>query len=154
MKKLFFYMLKIFNLQVFCHICKLSNKIIRTFFTHYKLCQMTYCVQHTWSVMCIVFADMWSDSTGTGPPDSDSGEEFLRLPEKLGPDALPVVCKVIIHFVCMCYVRGLLWSDSNSIILFCMLRMYCNVLVGSISRWNFIALKVQYTTVNYSQQLF
>jgi hypothetical protein len=31
---------------------------------------------------------------------------------------------------------------------------YCNVLVGSISQWNFIALKVQYTTVNYSQQLF
>jgi hypothetical protein len=25
---------------------------------------------------------------------------------------------------------------------------------GSISRWNFIALKIQYTTVNYSQQLF
>jgi hypothetical protein len=30
----------------------------------------------------------------------------------------------------------------------------CNVLVGSISQWNFIALKFQYTTVNYSQQLF
>ncbi|XP_021933504.1 uncharacterized protein LOC110836541 isoform X2 [Zootermopsis nevadensis] len=37
--------------------------------------------------------DMWSDSTGTGPPDSDSGEEFLRLPEKLGPNASPVVSK-------------------------------------------------------------
>ncbi|XP_069703546.1 SH3 domain-binding protein 5-like isoform X1 [Periplaneta americana] len=37
--------------------------------------------------------DVWSDSTGTGPPDSDSGEEFLRLPEKLGPDASPVVSK-------------------------------------------------------------
>jgi hypothetical protein len=32
--------------------------------------------------------------------------------------------------------------------------LYCNVLVGSISQWNFIALKIQYTTVNYSQQLF
>ncbi|KAJ9591286.1 hypothetical protein L9F63_002189, partial [Diploptera punctata] len=37
--------------------------------------------------------DVWSDSTGTGPPDSDSGEEFLRLPEKLGPNASPVVSK-------------------------------------------------------------
>jgi hypothetical protein len=33
-------------------------------------------------------------------------------------------------------------------------RKYCNVFVGSISQWNFITLKVQYTTVNYSQQLF
>jgi hypothetical protein len=31
---------------------------------------------------------------------------------------------------------------------------YCNVLVGSISQWNFIALKVQYTNVDYSQQLY
>jgi hypothetical protein len=31
---------------------------------------------------------------------------------------------------------------------------YCNVLIGSISRWNFIALKVQYTTVKHSQRLF
>jgi hypothetical protein len=30
---------------------------------------------------------------------------------------------------------------------------YCNVLVGSISQWNFITLKVQYTTPDYSQQL-
>jgi len=37
--------------------------------------------------------DVWSDSTGTGPPDSDSGEEFLRLPEKLGPNASPGVSK-------------------------------------------------------------
>jgi hypothetical protein len=28
-------------------------------------------------------------------------------------------------------------------------QIYCNVLVGSISQWNFIALKVQYTTVDY-----
>jgi hypothetical protein len=35
-----------------------------------------------------------------------------------------------------------------------LLRTYCNVLVGSISQWNFIALKVQYTTVDYSQQLY
>jgi hypothetical protein len=27
---------------------------------------------------------------------------------------------------------------------------YYNVLVGSISQWNFIALKGQYTTVNYN----
>jgi hypothetical protein len=46
-----------------------------------------------------MFADVWSDSTGTGPPDSDSGEEFLRLPEKLGPNASPGVSKVIIYFV-------------------------------------------------------
>jgi hypothetical protein len=26
----------------------------------------------------------------------------------------------------------------------------CNVLVGSISRWNFITLKIQYTTINYN----
>jgi hypothetical protein len=31
---------------------------------------------------------------------------------------------------------------------------YCNVLVGSISQWNFIALRIQYTTVDYSQQLY
>lgn len=43
--------------------------------------------------------DVWSDSTGTGPPDSDSGEEFLRLPEKLGLNASPGVSKVIIYFV-------------------------------------------------------
>ncbi|PSN38730.1 hypothetical protein C0J52_15350 [Blattella germanica] len=30
---------------------------------------------------------------GLSPPDSDSGEEFLRLPEKLGPTASPVVSK-------------------------------------------------------------
>jgi hypothetical protein len=46
-----------------------------------------------------MFTDVWSDSTGTGPPDSDSGEEFLRLPEKLGPNASPGVSKVIIYFV-------------------------------------------------------
>jgi hypothetical protein len=34
------------------------------------------------------------------------------------------------------------------------LSPYCNVLIGSISQWNFIALKVQYTTVTYSRQLF
>jgi hypothetical protein len=50
----------------------------------------------------IVFTDMWSDSTGTGPPDSDSGEEFLRLPEKLGPNASPVVSKVIDHTLYGC----------------------------------------------------
>jgi hypothetical protein len=33
-------------------------------------------------------------------------------------------------------------------------KIYCNVLVGPISQWNFITLKVQYTTVNYGQQLF
>jgi hypothetical protein len=27
---------------------------------------------------------------------------------------------------------------------------YCNVLVGSISQWNFITLKIQYTTINYN----
>jgi hypothetical protein len=31
---------------------------------------------------------------------------------------------------------------------------YCRILVGSISQWNFIALKIQYTTVDYSQQLY
>jgi len=70
--------------------------------------------------MHIVFTDMWSDSTGTGPPDSDSGEEFLRLPEKLGPNASPAVPKVIIHFDLRCYVHNLLWPDSNSSILLCM----------------------------------
>jgi hypothetical protein len=49
----------------------------------------------------MLFTDVWSDSTGTGPPDSDSGEEFLRLPEKLGPNASPGVSKVIIYFVCV-----------------------------------------------------
>jgi hypothetical protein len=28
---------------------------------------------------------------------------------------------------------------------------YCNVLDGFYSQWNFIALKIQYTTVNYNQ---
>jgi hypothetical protein len=31
---------------------------------------------------------------------------------------------------------------------------YCNVLVGSISQWNFITLKLQYTIVSYSPQRF
>ncbi|XP_063217754.1 uncharacterized protein LOC134528243 [Bacillus rossius redtenbacheri] len=36
--------------------------------------------------------DAWSDSTGTGPPDSDS-EEYLRLPDKLGPASSPTLTK-------------------------------------------------------------
>jgi hypothetical protein len=31
---------------------------------------------------------------------------------------------------------------------------YCNEFAGSISRWNFITLTVQYTTLDYSSQLF
>jgi hypothetical protein len=32
---------------------------------------------------------------------------------------------------------------------------YCNnEFAGSISRWNFIGLKAQYTTLDYSSQLF
>jgi hypothetical protein len=31
---------------------------------------------------------------------------------------------------------------------------YCNVPVGSISQWNFITLKVQYTTLYYRQKLY
>jgi hypothetical protein len=33
------------------------------------------------------------------------------------------------------------------------INLYCNVFAGSTSRWNFITLKAQYTTVNYNQQL-
>jgi hypothetical protein len=33
------------------------------------------------------------------------------------------------------------------------LKTYCNVFVGSISRWNFITLTAQYTTLDYNQQL-
>nr|CAD7399745.1 unnamed protein product [Timema poppensis] len=36
--------------------------------------------------------DVWSDSTGTGPPDSDY-EEYLRLPDKLGPSASPTITR-------------------------------------------------------------
>jgi hypothetical protein len=36
----------------------------------------------------------------------------------------------------------------------CDTETYCNVLVGSISQWNFIAFKVQYKTVDYSRQLY
>jgi hypothetical protein len=32
--------------------------------------------------------------------------------------------------------------------------LYCNIFVGSISQWNFITLKIQYTTLDYSQQLY
>jgi hypothetical protein len=32
--------------------------------------------------------------------------------------------------------------------------MYCNEFAGSIPRWNIITLKVQYTTVKHSRQLF
>jgi hypothetical protein len=32
--------------------------------------------------------------------------------------------------------------------------IYCNVLVGSVSRWNFITLEVQYTIVNHNLQRF
>jgi len=31
---------------------------------------------------------------------------------------------------------------------------YCNKFAGSISRWKFITLTVQYTTLDYSSQLF
>jgi hypothetical protein len=31
------------------------------------------------------------------------------------------------------------------------LIMYCNDLVGSISQWKFITLKIQHTTANYKQ---
>jgi hypothetical protein len=31
---------------------------------------------------------------------------------------------------------------------------YCNVLAGSISQWNFITLKIQYTIVNHNPQRF
>jgi hypothetical protein len=31
---------------------------------------------------------------------------------------------------------------------------YCNKFAGSISRWKFITLRVQYTTLDYSSQLF
>nr|CAD7453217.1 unnamed protein product [Timema tahoe] len=36
--------------------------------------------------------DVWSDSTGTGPPDSDY-EEYLKLPDKLGPSASPTITR-------------------------------------------------------------
>nr|CAD7425853.1 unnamed protein product [Timema monikensis] len=36
--------------------------------------------------------DVWSDSTGTGPPDSDY-EEYLRLPDKLGPSSSPSITR-------------------------------------------------------------
>jgi hypothetical protein len=32
--------------------------------------------------------------------------------------------------------------------------IYCNEFAGSISQWKFITLKVQYTTPDYSPQLF
>jgi hypothetical protein len=32
--------------------------------------------------------------------------------------------------------------------------IYCNKFAGSVSRWKFITLKVQYTTLDYSSQLF
>jgi hypothetical protein len=32
--------------------------------------------------------------------------------------------------------------------------MYCNKFASSISQWKFITLKVRYTTVEYSSQLF
>jgi hypothetical protein len=31
---------------------------------------------------------------------------------------------------------------------------YCNEFAGCISQWNFITLRVQYTTLDYSQQLY
>jgi hypothetical protein len=45
-------------------------------------------------------------------------------------------------------------TTDNIFILRTILDKYCNEFGGSISRWNFIALRVQYTSVNYSQQLF
>jgi hypothetical protein len=32
--------------------------------------------------------------------------------------------------------------------------LYCNEFAGSISQWKFITLAVQYTTLDYSSQLF
>jgi hypothetical protein len=34
------------------------------------------------------------------------------------------------------------------------IQKYCNKFAGSISRWKFITLNVQYTTLDYSSQLF
>jgi hypothetical protein len=33
-------------------------------------------------------------------------------------------------------------------------KEYCNEFAGSISQWKFITLSVQYTTLDYSSQLF
>jgi hypothetical protein len=32
--------------------------------------------------------------------------------------------------------------------------LYCDEFAGSISQWNFITLKIQYTTLDYRQQLY
>jgi hypothetical protein len=50
---------------------------------------------------------------------------------------------------CSWFVNMKIWKYTN--ILQQLNFTYCNVLVGSISRWNFIALKVQYTTLDYIQ---
>jgi hypothetical protein len=50
-----------------------------------------------------------------------------------------------------CFLQKLYtYSQLRNLLLVCWCTAYCNVLVGSISQWSFIALKIQYTTVNYN----
>lgn len=37
--------------------------------------------------------DRWSDSETTGSPDSESEDQYLQLPDKLGPNASPIIPK-------------------------------------------------------------
>jgi hypothetical protein len=47
------------------------------------------------------------------------------------------------------------WQNSCGILrCYTFTRTYCNEFAGSISQWKFITLKVQYTTLDYSSQLF
>jgi hypothetical protein len=39
---------------------------------------------------------------------------------------------------------------SQNIYMYIFIYLYCNEFAGSISRWNFITLKIQYTTINYN----
>jgi hypothetical protein len=51
------------------------------------------------------------------------------------------------HLICLPFKEHV--NEDNG-----MIYKYCNKFAGSISRWKFITLRVQYTTLGYSSQLF
>jgi hypothetical protein len=52
------------------------------------------------------------------------------------------------------YWRLVLQNEPTVVITNTRPSLYCNEFAGSISQWKFITLKIQYTTLDYSQQLF
>jgi hypothetical protein len=64
---------------------------------------------------------------------------------------IPTVSKMEGQFIFPLKTSIFLYIKANVCVCVC---MYYNVLVGSVSQWNFITPKVQYTIVNYNPQCF